>query len=588
MRYLILLVIFVLTTSYSQTNFIIRDNFSNNSSSWKLESTGEYTSVIEKGVLRVSTNFDRAYFLNREFNHTSNNYKVKFKFKWVSGSNNNAFGVSLGNALNSHKYLFTSNGYTTIIKERYDLNSNADWQTTTVKPDWNEVVIYRFDNKHIIYLNNKPVLAKYLENIFTSYFTFIVENKQVVEFDDLEVSYLDNKDKEKFVKEDKSAARTNQLLNNNQNFSFSFTDDFSEDISFWRSGSIYEKINVANGILTFDKGENSRSTGTAFQSFPLGSEFTISCKTIWNSGENEGYGIGWGGNTKGECSSFLISQGGYYGITTENEGFTGWTLSDAINKKGTNLLKISSSLGQVSYYINNQLVHSTGHIPVINHLAGLVVMGKQNVSFDDFFINNKEIDAFEKTTTNSIKFPSFFSILENESFSTYYDDSYFRIEHKKTEGNGIIGLKELTSGKDFKISTKLIHEESDEDPDKEFIYGLIFNFKDWDNYYELIISNYSFFKVRIKSLGVEYSTDWTITDLGYDGTLVLGVEKHEDLVYYFINNKQVFTTPFYGNLGNNHGVVSYKDQVIRVYDFQINEYQPDLYDMKPEIRNLFR
>lgn len=91
-----------------------------------------------------------------------------------------------------------------------------------------------------------------------------------------------------------------------------------------------------------------------------------------------------------------------------------------------------------------------------------------------------------------------------------------------------------------------------------FPYGLVFEFSDWDNYMEFLISDNGSFIVYGKRDGQDmFLTDWQQTDFvkppGESNHLE--VKKTGNSLNYFINGEQVGATRFKGSTGNQVGIL---------------------------------
>ena len=116
--------------------------------------------------------------------------------------------------------------------------------------------------------------------------------------------------------------------------------------------------------------------------------------------------------------------------------------------------------------------------------------------------------------------------------------------------------------KNFSIET-IINFKSGE---KNNGYGLIWGFKDWENYYYFYISANGYFKVGAKTEGLSLEfVKWQQTpyiNQDYKRNLIK-VNKIKDKVYYSINSQIVASEDFYAFRGNNIGfnILSGKKEV---------------------------
>lgn len=121
----------------------------------------------------------------------------------------------------------------------------------------------------------------------------------------------------------------------------------------------------------------------------------------------------------------------------------------------------------------------------------------------------------------------------------------------------------LSLTEDFSIET-IIEFKSGE---KNSGHGLIWGFKDWDNYYYFYISANGYYKIGAKTEGINLEiVEWTQTntinqDYKRNQIKVLRVK---DNIYFSINGSLVHSEEFYGFRGNNIGfsILSGKKSVL--------------------------
>lgn len=115
----------------------------------------------------------------------------------------------------------------------------------------------------------------------------------------------------------------------------------------------------------------------------------------------------------------------------------------------------------------------------------------------------------------------------------------------------------------FSIETIINHESGEENSGE----GLIWGFKDWDNYYYFTISANGFFRIGAKTEGLNLEfVKWQKTSAINQSTdrNLIKVNKASDKVYFSINGQIVGSEDFYAFRGNNIGfqILSGKKRVL--------------------------
>ncbi|PCI92749.1 MAG: hypothetical protein COB15_17330 [Flavobacteriales bacterium] len=122
-------------------------------------------------------------------------------------------------------------------------------------------------------------------------------------------------------------------------------------------------------------------------------------------------------------------------------------------------------------------------------------------------------------------------------------------------------------------------------------YGLLFGFKDWDNYYEFLISGNGSYKIRSRFEGIIMDiAEWTPSDYIYKGNdeNLLKVMKFDDTFIFSINGHIVERKESSSLRGNNYGIiVSGKGEYV-LGNITIKEFvsNTELANRKPETESI--
>ncbi|MGM0934626.1 MAG: trypsin-like peptidase domain-containing protein [Bacteroidota bacterium] len=112
----------------------------------------------------------------------------------------------------------------------------------------------------------------------------------------------------------------------------------------------------------------------------------------------------------------------------------------------------------------------------------------------------------------------------------------------------------LSLSENFSIETIVDFKSGDNNNS----HGLIWGFRDWDNYYYFSITANGYFRIGGKTEGINLElADWTESDKinkDFERNL-LKILKVDDKIYYSINGGVVFSDDFYSFRGNNTGFV---------------------------------
>lgn len=160
---------FILTlcyiTSFSQTNVLLRDDFTNNHNEWNVTDDEYVSSKIKKG-LYVLRNKSADYvwrFWKDIYLDQSEDFYIETKMKHTAGDENHAYGIIWGTYdwANGYNFVITSSGYFKIYSYKNEKgNDIQDWKVCkSIKPkgQYNVLAIKRKGSIMYFYVNGTKV-----------------------------------------------------------------------------------------------------------------------------------------------------------------------------------------------------------------------------------------------------------------------------------------------------------------------------------------------------------------------------------------------------------------------------------------------
>jgi tetratricopeptide (TPR) repeat protein len=162
-----------------------------------------------------------------------------------------------------------------------------------------------------------------------------------------------------------------------------FEDHFENNVNDWivESTDSYETYFMSGQWVIRYKKETGSVSSTKKVVVDQSREFTIECNTRWMSGiDNNGYGIEWGRLNGDNRIYFIISANGQY------SPIVAWKESSAINRYGSNHLKVEKSGYRMKFYVNGTYVDEMNFINFYGDYIGFNVNKGQQVAFDDFIV----------------------------------------------------------------------------------------------------------------------------------------------------------------------------------------------------------
>ncbi len=218
-----------------------------------------------------------------------------------------------------------------------------------------------------------------------------------------------------------------------------------------------------------------------------------------------------------------------------------WYENGNIKLKETYTYKNGKRSGSSSvYYENGKLKNSA------EYDNGKLV-DKYYLDCDEFGKCQKVFYEGFKTLNNENDWPI---INDKEDFSSkIVETKGLRMETKTTKGFFQLMHLPIDVNGNFSIETIINHEFGDENSGE----GLVYGFKDWDNYFYFIISSNGYFKIGSKSEGINLDFEKWQTSSYINknfGRNLIKVNKIKDKVYFSINGQLVSSQDYYQFRGN--------------------------------------
>jgi len=204
--------------------------------------------------------------------------------------------------------------------------------------------------------------------------------------------------------------------------------------------------------------------------------------------------------------------------------------------------------------------HENGKVAYKREFANGKPTDKWSLDCDEFGKCQKVFFDRFATTDNFNEWP----LLDKENCeSKIIEDKGLRMETSSDRGFVQLIHVPLDIEENFSIETIINHESGEENSGE----GLIYGFKDWDNYFYFTISANGYFEIGAKTEGLNLEfVKWQKTDYINQSTdrNLIKINKVKDKVYYSINGQVVDSEDFYAFRGNNMGfqIMSGKKRVL--------------------------
>jgi len=218
---LIFNIIYLPSLLLAQGTVIFEDNFSNNSNAWALADDKEAFLKIENGKYTFECKLENIskFSWHKVEIDSKRDFSISCNTFWVSGINNNSFDLAWGilDADNAFSFGISADGnYCYNISISGKLTRLIPWTKSEFinKKGSNKLKIAKEGSLVKFYINENKVNQYNFDDFFGNNVGFRVSQNQKVLFDDLVVTYLDNKE----VVSSKEVQKTeipNVAINNN-------------------------------------------------------------------------------------------------------------------------------------------------------------------------------------------------------------------------------------------------------------------------------------------------------------------------------------------------------------------------------------
>ena len=394
----------------------------------------------------------------------------------------------------------------------------------------------------------------------------------------------------------RASERKSSTTNNNSTTSKTIMfEGFNNNSNNWATTySNDADVYVANGNLTINHKRTSGAWApTIYKYINTSKDFSILARFKKVDGiQNNGYGIIFGQKDKSNRNRFLITGGGSYLISKEENGnrsyLKNYTKSSAI-KTGNgqfNTLKVVKSNGTLKYYINSTLVYTNYSPKFYGSRVGFFVNQRQRVDvayLELRYINegsnnnsNNNNNNNNSNTSQTVVYDSFNS--NKNGWATGGSDEYnlslsngkYYFEYKGTKGWTTTKSFYVDKQRDFKIEASIQKINGTQKNG----YGIVFGRKDKENQYQFIVTaNGNFAIDKYDNGNFSSIINWTANSAIKKGNYqynTLKIEKRGSQYRFFINNAQVYSTYNLNLYGSRYGFSLFDPQKVAVDYFNIS------------------
>ena len=576
---------------------ILFEGFNNNNNKWNSSDKSEADVFVSGGNLTINHKRSSGGWAPTIYKYvnSSRDFSIEAQFKKISGVQNNGFGLVFGRKDNDNENrFFISAGGSYIVN--YDENGQRKYLKNWTKSSairkgnysQNTLKVTKIGNTMKYYINGTLVYTSYTTKYFGNRVGFIVYDLQKIEVTYLSMRYLDNKEDEDTIK--------------NYTYSdsgFHFSDQFNGNSNNWYIVNDNVKtFSVSNGKYYIDHKRDTKGwSANITKTIDDNRNFEIETKIDKISGVNNyGYGLMFGKNDKGEFR-FYIASNGYFKVVRivndEEQLIQKWIKSSYVKTGNgkSNVLKVKKDNDYYKFYINGNFVFQTEFEPFYGNQIGYVVYNKQKIGVDYLRVKYNTSSNTNNYTNNKIlKLPLVENFYSNnngwytgdfDNYSTKLNGGRLTIDRKKKGGIFVSRDVEIDTQKDFVIETSISTPLSD----ASGLYGITFGRKNSSNEYSFLISTSGSYLYR-KFDNDNYTKiiPFTSNDAirtGAGSTNTIKIEKHGNLIRFYINGQYMNEAPFEPFFGNKFGYTVYFKQKIVVDNLNIKYQTKSSYNDPP-------
>lgn len=578
---------------------ILFEGFNNNNNKWNSSDKSEADVFVSGGNLTINHKRSSGGWAPTIYKYvnSSRDFSIEAQFKKISGVQNNGFGLVFGRKDNDNENrFFISAGGSYIVN--YDENGQRKYLKNWTKSSairkgnysQNTLKVTKIGNTMKYYINGTLVCTSYTTKYFGNRVGFIVYDLQKIEVTYLSMRYLDNKEDEDTIK--------------NYTYSdsgFHFSDQFNGNSNNWYIVNDNVKtFSVSNGKYYIDHKRDTKGwSANITKTIDDNRNFEIETKIDKISGVNNyGYGLMFGKNDKGEFR-FYIASNGYFKVVRivndEEQLIQKWIKSSYVKTGNgkSNVLKVKKDNDYYKFYINGNFVFQTEFEPFYGNQIGYVVYNKQKIGVDYLRVKYNTSSNTNNYTNNKIlKLPLVENFYSNnngwytgdfDNYSTKLNGGRLTIDRKKKGGIFVSRDVDIDTQKDFVIETSISTPLSD----ASGLYGITFGRKNSSNEYSFLISTSGSYLYR-KFDNDNYTKiiPFTSNDAirtGAGSTNTIKIEKHGNLIRFYINGQYMNEAPFEPFFGNKFGYTVYFKQKIVVDNLNIKYQTKSSYNDPPVV-----
>lgn len=354
---------------------ILAEHFTNNLNCWNLANDSLRTININDNKMLINNKTNTTSITKTNLNiYKESSFRVSSTMTWVSGVENNGYGLAFGMKDSNNYALFeiTANGYYGFG----NVQNGLLYQTTpwtfcsAINPKGtNTIEVANYSTYLCLFINS--TLVQKIPYFWPDGFGtgIIVYDKQTVSVNDFTVWY----------KPDSSSQQSLLKVNN---FTFKASNP-----SWKRVNNDKVSASIENSLYSIN-GKSSDNSFKSTVSTAVGpyADYSISSSINWVTGSSSApYGLIFNKSDTNTYMTFTLTAGGLYSITSYSKNSIQKIVSNAssllINQSGDNKIKITKHYNVLYFYVNDRILTSCPCPKGNTNETGVMVNGKQKVIF---------------------------------------------------------------------------------------------------------------------------------------------------------------------------------------------------------------